>query len=118
MVTRISAEFETPDLAETAIHHVRESASIRSASMTYNRASDEAVRLRGGTLWTLLPTAVTSYNYTTGIIESPASEDSILEPDRKRTATAYIMCEEESTDTVKSVLTAMGGMNIHERLSR
>jgi len=118
MITRISAEFETPELAETAIHRVRESVPVRSASMTYNKASDEAMKLRNGTIWTVLPTAVTSYNYTTAVMESPASEDVIPEPDRRRNTTAYIMCEEEHLDKVKSVLNAMGGLSIHERMSR
>ncbi len=118
MITRISAEFETPELAETAIHRVRESVPVRSASMTYNKASDEAMKLRNGTIWTVLPTAVTSYNYMTDVMESPASEDIIPEPDRRRNTTAYRMCEEEHIDTVKSVLNAMGGLSIHERMSR
>lgn len=118
MITRISAEFETPELAETAIHRVRESVPVRSASMTYSKASDEAMKLRNGTIWTLLPTAVTSHNYYTASIESPASEDVIPEPDRRRNTTAYILCEEEHLEAVKSVLNAMGGLDIHERMSR
>lgn len=118
MITRVSAEFETPELAENAIHRVKESVPVRSASMVYNKASDEAVRLRNGTVWTVLPTAVTSYNYITGVLEYPATENAIPEPDRRRNTTAYIMCEEENIDKVKSVLNAMGGLDIHERFSR
>ena len=118
MITRISAEFETPELAETAIHRVRESISIRSANMVYNKSSDEAVKLRNGTVWTLLPTAVTSYNYCTAVMEYPATEDVIPEYERRRNTTAYIMCEDEQTENVKSVLNAMGGLNVRERMSR
>lgn len=118
MITRISAEFETPELAETAIHRVRESVPVKSANMVYNKSSDEAVKLKNGTVWTLLPTAVTSYNYYTASMESPATEEVIPEPDRRRNTTAYIMCEDEHLDNVKSVLNSMGGLNIRERLSR
>ncbi len=117
MITRVSAEFETPELAESAIHKVRENVNIRSASMVYNKASDEAVRLKNGTVWTILPTAVTSYNYVTGILEYPATDSAIPEPEQRRNTTAYILCDEENTATVKSVLNAMGGLSIHERLS-
>lgn len=118
MITRVSAEFETPELAENAIHRVRESVPVQSASMVYNKASDEAVRLRNGTVWTVLPTAVTSYNYVTGVLESPTTEDVMPEPERRRNTTAYIMCDEENTDTVKSVLNALGGLEIRERMSQ
>lgn len=115
MITRISAEFETPELAENAIHRVRESVPVRSANMVYNKSSDEAVKLRNGTVWTLLPTAVTSYNYYTASMESPASEDVIPEPARRRNTTAYIICNDEQTENVKSVLNSMGGLNIKAR---
>lgn len=118
MITRVSAEFETPELAENAIYRIREKVPVKSANMVYNKSSDEAMKLRNGTVWTLLPTAVTSYNYATGLLESPATEDVIPEPERRRNTTAYIMCEDENLDTVKSVLNSMGGLNIRERLSR
>lgn len=115
MITRISAEFETPELAETAIGRIKESTSIRSANMVYNKTSDEAVRLRNGTMWTLLPTAVTSYNYYTASIEHPTTEEVILEHERRRNTTVYIMCDDENIDNVKSILNALGGLNIKIR---
>lgn len=118
MITRVSAEFETPELAENAIHRVRANVPVRSANMIYNKSSDEAMKLKNGTVWTLLPTAVTSYNYVTAVMESPASEDVMPEPERRRNTTAYIICEDENLDAVKSVLNSMGGLNIRERLSR
>lgn len=115
MITRISAEFETPELAESAIHRVRASVPVRSANMVYNKSSEEAVKLRNGTVWTLLPTAVTSYNYYTAVVERPVNEDAIPEPQRRRNTTAYILCNDEQTENVKAVLNAMGGLNIKAR---
>ncbi|MDE6666103.1 MAG: hypothetical protein K2K14_07985, partial [Ruminococcus sp.] len=89
--------------------------SIRSANMVYNKTSDEAVRLRNGTMWTLLPTAVTSYNYYTASIEHPTTEEMIPEHERRRNTTVYIMCDEENIDNVKSILNALGGLNIKIR---
>ena len=111
---RISAEFESLELAEMALKRVRDSVSgIFSTHIMYNRRSDKAEKLRGGTLYTIIPTAVTTHNYLTAVIESPASEDVMDEPSRSRKAHAYVICEKDSSANVRSVFGAMGGMDIH-----
>ncbi|MDE5583800.1 MAG: hypothetical protein K2J08_08850 [Ruminococcus sp.] len=115
MISRISAEFETPELAETAIMRLRSSTNVRSVNMVYNKSAEKATRLQNGTMYTILPTAVTSYNYYTAVMESPASEDVVSEPERRRNTTVYIVCNEEDSGNVKSVLNAMGGLNVKVR---
>lgn len=113
MITRISAEFEAPELAELAIKRIKESVGgVHSGNIIYNKISDRALKLRSGTLYTVIPTAVTSRNYLTAVLESPASEDVIAEPLRSRKTTAYIVCEAESVDNAKAIFSAMGGLKI------
>ena len=113
MVTRVSAEFEEPELAELAMKRIREKIrGVYSTSMIYNRSSDKARKLQNGTLYTIIPTAVTTHNYMTAVIESPASRDVIPEPQRSRKTSVYIVCESASVNNVSSVLNSMGALNI------
>ncbi len=113
MIARISAEFETPELAELAVKKVREKVgSVYSSGLMYNRRSDEAVKLRGGCIYTVIPTAVTTHNYITAVMESPASEDVIPEPSRRRNTRIYVICEKSQTSAVKAVFNAMGGLSV------
>lgn len=113
MITRVSAEFEAPEIAENAIRRIKESQSgIHSANIIYNKTSDKAEMLRSGTIYTFIPTAVTTHNYFTSVIESPASEDVIPEPLRSRRTTAYIICESEAITNVRAIMNAMGGIQI------
>lgn len=109
MITRVSAEFESPELAEIALTRVKSSVKgVHSTNIFYNKISDKAMKLRNGSIYTILPTAVTTHNYLTAVMLSPSSEDVIIEPYRSRKTNAYVVCEEESVDNVSSVLRAMG----------
>lgn len=113
MIERISAQFESPELAELAIKKARETVgSIYSSGLMYNRRSDEAVRLRGGSIYTIIPTAVTTHNYITAVMESPASEDVIPEPSRRRDTRIYVICEKESAESVRKIFNSMGGLSV------
>lgn len=114
MIMRISAEFDSPELAELAIKRVKESNGngVHSANIIYNKNSDKAEKLRNGTIYTVIPTAVTSHSYFTAVIESPASEDVIPEPIRSRRTRAYIICDRECSANVSAVLNSMGGLSI------
>lgn len=113
MITRISAEFESPELAELAIKRIKESVDgVHSANIIYNKISDKAVKLKNGTIYTVIPTAVTTHTYFTAVLESPASEDVILEPMRNRNTTAYIICESHGAENVRAIFNAMGGLKI------
>lgn len=112
-MTRISAEFETPDMADIALKRVKETVpGVHSTNVIYNKASEQAVKLRNGTIYTVIPTAVTTHTYFTAVMESPASEDIIDEPTRNRKAVIYVICEKESVENIRAILSAMGGLNI------
>lgn len=113
MISRVSAIFEAPELAEASLHRIKESISgIHRTGLIYNKTAEKAMKLRNGTLYTIIPTAVTTFNYITAVVESPASEDVIPEPARRRTTKAYVICDSDSTENVRSVLNAMGGLNV------
>lgn len=113
MVTRVTAEFESPEMAEMCLGRItRGVKGVYSTNMIYDRKSDKAERMHNGTLYTLIPTAVTTHNYMTAMIESPASEDVIPEPSRNRKTTVYIVCDSDSKSRISSVLNSMGALKI------
>lgn len=114
MVTRITAEFESPESAELALKRIRENniRGVYSTSYVYNRKSDKAERIRGKDIYTIMPTAVVSQNYLTAVMDSPASVDSIPEPERSRKTTVFIVCDGSGTGEISSVLSNAGAVNI------
>ncbi|HEZ7986567.1 MAG TPA: hypothetical protein RWO09_06490 [Ruminococcus sp.] len=115
MITRISAKFEAPELAELAIGRVKKSVKgVHSARLAYNRISNHAEKLRSGSIYTLIPTVSTvhSYNYFTAVMEQPASEDIIPEPSRSRSTSIYLICEQDCSDQACSILHALGGFDV------
>lgn len=113
MITRVSAEFETPDMAEIALKKIKETVpGIHSTNMIYNKTSDLALKLRNGNIYTIIPTAVTTHTYLTAVMESPASEDVIQEPLRSRKTIIYVICESEGVNHIRSLLSAMGALKI------
>lgn len=118
MVTRVTAEFEAPEMAESALKKIRENVrGVYSTNFVYNRRSNEAERLRGATIYTILPTAVTRPNYLTATLESPASEDVIPEPARSKKTTVFIVCDGSGIHQINSILTSMGGSNIYSPIT-
>jgi hypothetical protein len=114
MLSRVTAEFETPELAEYAMKRIRESVDyVYSAKMIYNRFSERAERLGRSTTFTVIPTYYNTHtNFLTSVIESPASKDIIPEPARNRKTTTCIICGSAAVDNVIAFLNAMGGLNI------
>ncbi len=113
MISRVSAEFETSELAELALKRARENpGGIYSSGVVYDRRSDKAVRLRNGTIYTVIPTAVTAHNYITAVMESPAAESVIPEPSRRRRAQVYVICDQEASAGIRAVFNSLGGLNI------
>ena len=114
MLSRVTAEFETPELAEYAIKRIKESVDyVYSAKMIYNPISERAKRLGRATSFTIIPTYYNTHtNFLTAVMESPASRDIIPEPARNRKTTACIICGSAAVDNVIAVLNGMGGLNI------
>ena len=114
MISRVTAEFESPELAELAMKRVKESVEyVYSAKMIYNRISDKAIELSRGTALSIIPTYYNNHpNFLTSVMESPTSPDIIPEPSRSRKTYACIVCGSAAVDNVISVLNAMGGLNI------
>ena len=113
MISRVSAEFESPELAELALNKVRERVSeIYSSGLMYNRISDRALSLRNGSIYTVIPTAVTTHNYITAVIESPSTEDVIPEPSRRRNTKLYVICSSDKASEVSGIFTALGGLGV------
>ncbi len=113
MITRITAEFDEPEYAEICLGRIREKVKdIYSANMIYNRKSDKAEKMSNGTLYTIIPTAVTTHNYMTALMEYPSSADSIPEPQRNRRTTVYIICDSENVSKVRAVLHSFGATGI------
>lgn len=113
MVSRISAEFESPELAELAVSTIRNRiGGVYSTGLMYNKTSDRALSIRNGSIYTIIPTAVTTHNYITAVMESPASEDTIPEPSRSRTTRIYIVCASDKAKEASSIFSAMGGLSV------
>lgn len=117
MVTRITAEFESPEIAENALKKIRENVKgVYSTNFVYNRTSDKAEKLRSGNIYTVLPTVAGSSNYAnylTMVMDSPASADVIPEPEQSRKTNVFIVCDGNGTEQISSILTSSGGNNIY-----
>ncbi|MBQ6180142.1 MAG: hypothetical protein IJK31_00455 [Ruminococcus sp.] len=117
MMSRISAEFESPDMAEAALSRIsKDVTGIYRTGVIYNKISDKAQKLHNGSIFTIIPTAVTTYNYYTASIESPASEDVIPEPHRSRTARGFVICDAASAGKVCSLFYSLGGSKIKSEI--
>lgn len=114
MVTRITCEFECPEFAETALRQIRETVNgVYSAKYFYRKSGDRAQERTGSTMFTIMPTGLTSQNYLTAVMESPFCRDTIPEPARSRKTNVFIVCDGSGSERISSVLTSMGAENIH-----
>lgn len=114
MISRVTADFESPELADLAMKRVRESVEyVYSAKMMYHRIGDNHIRPSRSSAFSLIPTYYNLHsNYLTDVIGSPASDEIIPHKTEKSPATACIVCGSAAVDNVISVLNAMGGSNI------
>lgn len=110
MKNSIYAQFESTDAAELAALRLRESLQTlqKTNVTTYHAESlqEDVVHL---TKTTLLPTAVTAYNYITLLVESELDRQAVLEPLRRQDALLHAVCEETEISHAKQMLTALGG---------
>lgn len=113
MLTRVMVEFENIDMAEIAAKRVKESVkSARKTGFIYNKKAEKTAFYDKNRHYTILPLAATTFNYITASIEYEMTEDTVEEPKRNRRTMLYIICEDDDCENVKSILSAMGGLNI------
>ena len=114
MISRVTADFENPELAELAMAKVRESVQfVYSAKMMYNRISDGPVKKSRGSAFSLIPAYYSTHsNQLTDVIGEPASNELIPHTHKRAVTTACIVCGSAAVDDIISVLNAMGGTNI------
>lgn len=113
MLVRVSGEFETADIAEIVSGKIKSGVNgIKRTGIVYSREATALDGIDRKTRFTLLPTAVTTQNYFTAVMESDISKSMIEEPRFRSNAYIYIICEAESAMNVKSLMSAYGGMKI------
>jgi hypothetical protein len=114
MISRVTADFESPDLAELAMKRVKESVQfVYSTHMINNRACKHKRQLSHGTTVSIIPTYFNTHtNFLTAVMKSPASNDFIPEPARNCKTSACIVCGSAAVDNVIAIFNAMGGLNI------
>jgi hypothetical protein len=114
MISRVTAEFESPELAELALMRIKESVqSVYSAKLLPNKMHERAHRQGKGTSYSIIPTYCNTHtNFYTAVMEYPLSSDNIPEPARNRKTSACIVCEKEDVGNAVAIMNAMGGLNI------
>lgn len=114
MISRVTAEFDSPELADIAMKRVRESVEyVYSAKLMYDRITDNPLRKSRHSAFSLISAYYSSHtNCLTDVLGSPASEELIPAGRKNLTTTACIVCGSAAVDNVISVLNAMGGSNI------
>ena len=114
MISRVTADFSTPELAGLAMQRVRESVEyVYSAKVMYNRLPANAALHRRSSPFPLIPAYYNSHNnYLTSVMDSPVSDGMMPSGRNYQKATACIVCGSAAVDNVISVLNAMGGSNI------
>ena len=114
MLSRVTAEFETPDLAEYAVNRIKRSVEyVYSAKLMFDPSAFRTERQSRNSTFRLIPTYCNTHsNFLTAVMDSPASQDIIPEPKRNTQTTACIICGSAAVDNVISLLNAMGALNI------
>lgn len=107
MISRVIAEFSSPELAETAVSRIKESVDyVYSGNIMYSRSSVKRHFLSRGTNY-----AVLSNSYRNSAA-SELNEEQIQFGVKRKNTTACIICGSGAVENVVSVINAMGGTNI------
>ena len=114
MIYRVTAKFETPDLAELAIKRVKESVhTVYSTNLIYNKMAERAKNSNRRASFSIIPIYNNTHtNFLTAVIETPAFSDITPEPVRNTQTSACIVCESTAVDNVIAIFNAMGGLEI------
>lgn len=114
MLSRVTAEFDSSELANIAMKRVKESVEyVYSAKFMYDRLTVNTARKNYNSAFSLIPTYYSSHNNELTDVSGPPASDEAIPVHRKRhVTTACIVCGSAAVDNVISVLSAMGGSNI------
>ncbi len=108
MLKSIKAEFEQFDSAEIASRKIRKNVSgIRKIKITSHRMSKSST---DNSYFRLIPTAVTTQNYITLSVNSTGRN--LIEPKTIQTTLLTVICTEEVSARVHSIITSSGGISI------
>lgn len=110
MISRVTAEFESPETAEYAIKRVRESIQyVYSAKIIEDRKQTISRK----TAFSVIPAYYNSHsNMLTSVLESPVSEEAFQNHTQKSKAYSCIICGSAAVDNVIALLNVLGGTNI------
>jgi hypothetical protein len=108
MISRVIAEFEAPEMAETALRRIKESVEyVYSGNIMYPRSVVRKHFLSRGTNYAVVPNSFTSS------VADSETELSRPSSGRQKNTTACVICGSGAVENVMAVLNAMGGLNIH-----
>ena len=106
MISRVIAEFESPELAETAVQRVRESVVyVYSGNIMYPPETVKGHFLSRGENHAVLPVSYSNSIGTNG--------NTVGQVVRRKNTTACVICGSGAVENVMAMMNAMGGMNIH-----
>lgn len=113
MKKRIKSEFETIDMAEKAAIALNKKLPFIKKIHVYP-LNPESVNIteHHEKHFTLLPTAVTSMNYITALVETDYNFEDIPEEKQRQTSFVEFNCDEQYIYAAEQVLIQMGGSSI------
>lgn len=110
MRRKITAEFETFDAAEMAAYEIRRKfPDARILSVRPKHPESMRLTRWHGKRFTLLPTAVTTMNYITAVVETDYNYEELNEIQKRQTSSAVILCRENEIAPAESLLISKGG---------
>jgi len=120
MFSKISGEFDSVEFAESAAKHIRESISSpvkitiiqNHKQLRSGLKNNEHQGATHGSIFYLLPTAVTSYNYITARVTRPVNASLISEPLLDKTVIVHVQVKNDKAEAVAGILGSYGGYNV------
>lgn len=107
---KIEAEFDTFDAAEAAAFSIKR--KLKGTDIVFVRPKQpESIRLSrpAGKRFTLLPTAVTSMNYITALVETDYNYEDLSEVQKRQTSSIRLICDEHSAHAAEKIIIQRGG---------
>ena len=106
----IYSSFETTDDAEAASLYLRSHyPSIGDTNVITKNPQSLPLDQEKRTRFTLIPTAVLSQNYITGLVETELDGHEILEPFCRQNAILHVVCPANDIHQASETITSLGG---------